>query len=60
MNDAACWLRLQLTPGLGRIGLLRLIDHYGSPQAALAADPGECRSLCGVPPRHDRPAAARR
>jgi len=65
MNDAACWLRLQLTPGLGRIGLLRLIDHYGSPQAALAADSGEWRSLgggrrgtTGRPPPADDPRLA--
>lgn len=29
------WLRLQLTPGLGRAGLMRLIDHFESPENAL-------------------------
>jgi DNA processing protein len=60
MHDPASWLRLQLTPGLGRVGLFRLIDHYGSPQAALAAGPGAWQTLpgrrlhpCGVPPPAD-------
>jgi len=30
------WLRLQFTPGLGRAGLMRLIEHYKTPAAALA------------------------
>jgi DNA processing protein len=37
MDDITCWLRLQLTPGLGRSGLYRLIERFGSPQAAIAA-----------------------
>lgn len=62
MHDPASWLRLQLTPGLGRVGLFRLIDHYGSPQAALAAGPVAWQTLpgrrlhpCGVPPTADDP-----
>jgi len=62
MDDFAGWLRLQLTPGLGRVGLLRLIDHYGSPQAALAAGPAAWRRLpgnrplpCGTPPPANDP-----
>jgi DNA processing protein len=31
------WLRLQLTPGLGRVGLIRLIEHFGTAQQALQA-----------------------
>lgn len=40
MDDLTCWLRLQLTPGLGRTGLFRLIGHYGSPERAVAAAAG--------------------
>lgn len=36
MDDLLPWLRLQYTPGLGRAGLFRLIDCFGS--AALALD----------------------
>ncbi len=37
MDHLLPWLRLQLTPGLGRAGLIRLIEFYGTPQAALDA-----------------------
>jgi DNA processing protein len=37
MDEVTCWLRMQLTPGLGRAGLFRLIEHFGSPRAAIAA-----------------------
>lgn len=30
------WLRLHLTPGLGRKGLFRLLEHFGTPRAVLA------------------------
>jgi DNA processing protein len=49
MDALTCWLRLQLTPGLGRVGLIRLIDHYGSPQAAIAAA-DQWRRLPGIRP----------
>lgn len=48
MDELTCWLRLQLTPGLGRVGLFRLIDHYGSPQAAIAAAAGNWSALAGT------------
>lgn len=35
------WLRLHLTPGLGRAGIIRLIEAFGSPEAALIAGPRE-------------------
>ena len=35
MDDWFAWLRLQLTPGLGRAALFRLIGQFGAPQAAL-------------------------
>lgn len=33
------WLRLHLTPGLGRAGIIRLIEAFGSPADALSAGP---------------------
>jgi len=35
------WLRLHLTPGLGRVGLLRLLEAFGSPRQILVADRSE-------------------
>ncbi len=35
MDNWQPWLRLHLTQGLGRGALFRLINHFGSPQAAL-------------------------
>lgn len=40
-GHAAEWLRLHLTPGLGRVGLMRLIRTFGSCAAALEADPAD-------------------
>ncbi len=37
MNNWRSWLRLHLTPGLGRAAVFRLIGHFGSPEQALAA-----------------------
>ena len=37
------WLRLARTPGLGPVGLARLIDRYKTPEAALDALPRRCR-----------------
>ena len=37
MNQPLPWLRLQLTPGLGRIGMMRLIEHFRTPEKALQA-----------------------
>jgi DNA processing protein len=57
MKHLLPWLRLQLTPGLGRAGLIRLIVHYKSPEKAIdAADkgwpslPGVRNSLIGKTP----------
>lgn len=49
MDALTCWLRLQLTPGLGRVGLFRLIDHYGSAPAAVA-NVDQWRRLPGIRP----------
>ncbi len=37
MDDLLPWLRLQFTPGLGRAGLFRLIECFGSVDRALEA-----------------------
>lgn len=48
MNDTLSWLRLHLTPGLGRSGLFHLIRHFGSPGAALQALPDRWQQRSGV------------
>ncbi|MDF1580510.1 MAG: DNA-processing protein DprA [Desulfuromonadales bacterium] len=54
------WLRLHLTPGLGRTGLLRLVSTFGSPAAACSASPADWISRAGTRPdvAHNRPSAA--
>jgi len=37
MNHPLPWLRLQLTPGLGRVGLIHLIEHFKTPEKVLDA-----------------------
>ncbi len=49
-----CWLRLHLTPGLGRVGIFRLMQVFGSVQAILEASAEEWIARCRI-----RPSAAR-
>lgn len=35
MEQLLPWLRLQLTPGLGRVGLMRLIERFETPDQAI-------------------------
>lgn len=51
------WLRLQLTPGLGRIGLFRLIEHFGSPEQAITASERQWAGIPGLRAtlKHDLP-----
>lgn len=37
MDHLLPWLRLQLTPNLGRVGLISLVKHFETPQNALEA-----------------------
>ena len=37
MDHLLPWLRLQSTPGLGRVGLMRLIDYFETPENAINA-----------------------
>ncbi|MDK2124987.1 DNA-processing protein DprA [Parachitinimonas caeni] len=39
LADAEVWLRLALTPGLGSISLLRLLQAFGTPGDVLSASP---------------------
>lgn len=57
MDNPLPWLRLQFTPGLGRIGLIRLIEHFETPEKALEAAnkgwpklPGLRKELAGMVP----------
>jgi DNA processing protein len=57
MEHLLPWLRLQLTPNLGRIGLISLIKHFETPQNALQAArrgwprlPGLRQGLAGMVP----------
>lgn len=49
------WLRLHLTPGLGRLGLMRLMEAFGSAEAILEADPRDWKIRAGV---REKPAGA--
>lgn len=42
------WLRLHLTPGLGRAGIIRLVEAFGAPQVALAASPVEWKKRANI------------
>ncbi len=42
------WLRLQFTPGLGRAGLMSLINYFKTPEQALAASSKEWPKLAGL------------
>jgi DNA processing protein len=44
------WLRLHLTRGLGRTGLLRLMKAFGSPEAIVQAGPAAWTSQAGIRP----------
>ncbi|ALC15518.1 DNA protecting protein DprA [Desulfuromonas soudanensis] len=49
-KDELGWLRLHLTPGLGRAGLLRLQEAFGSPGEILDAGPSAWRDRAGIRP----------
>ncbi len=48
MDHLLPWLRLQFTPGLGRVGLTSLINHFGTPENALQAAAGGWPKLHGL------------
>jgi DNA processing protein len=47
-QDRIAWLTLKLIPGLGNRSLLRLLKHFGSPQAALRAGVKELSAVPGL------------
>jgi DNA processing protein len=55
------WLTLKLIPGLGNRSILRLIRHFGSPEAVLQASPAALARVPGLRPQavaalqHKRP-----
>ena len=62
MDHLLPWLRLQFTPGLGRVGLVHLIGHFKTPENALAAAdrgwprlPGLRENLAGMIPQETAP-----
>jgi len=62
MDNLLPWLRLQFTPGLGRIGLMRLIEHFETPVKALDAAsrgwpklPGLRKELASMVPEESAP-----
>lgn len=64
MEELTSWLRLQLTAGVGRTGLFRLIEQFGSPRKAIAARdrwrvlPGLRQGTAGLIPAEDDPRLA--
>ncbi len=44
------WLRLHLTPGLGRKGIIRLVERFGSVEAILDASPSAWTAEAGIRP----------
>ena len=50
METTLPWLRLQLIPGLGRLGLFRLLTRFGSPAAAIAAANTGWHDVAGLRP----------
>jgi DNA processing protein len=47
-SGLAAWLRLLLTPGLGRSSVRKLLVAFGPPQAVLAASPARRRECLGA------------
>jgi DNA processing protein len=50
-QDALAWLRLRFAPGVGSVRFARLLEAFGSPQAALAAPEAALAAVRGVGPR---------
>jgi len=62
MDNLLPWLRLQFTPGLGRTGLMSLIEHFDTPENALDASnkgwpklPGLRTGLASIVPQASDP-----
>ena len=51
MVDPRPWLALKGIPGVGNLIFRRLVEHFGSPQAVLTADPKAIETVQGVSSR---------
>ncbi|MBF0347839.1 MAG: DNA-protecting protein DprA [Magnetococcales bacterium] len=49
-RDLIDWLRLVQIPGLGPVGIRRLLGHFGHPQAVVQASEPEYREVPGIRP----------
>jgi DNA processing protein len=49
-DSERAWLRLHLTRGLGRTGLVRLVDAFGTTDSILAASPRDWIQQAGIRP----------
>ena len=49
MSTAKYWIWLAGRKGLGGLGVNRILDHFGTPEAAFFADPEEYNLLEGLP-----------
>lgn len=47
-DEPAYWIALSLIPGVGRVLFKRLVDHFGSPRAALSATQGQLSQVEGI------------
>lgn len=47
-DEPAYWIALSLIPGVGRVLFKRLVDHFGSPKAALSATQGQLCKVEGI------------
>lgn len=50
-DERESWLVLEAVPGLGGVLLKRLIERFGSPAAALSADPSDWTGVDGIGPK---------
>lgn len=49
-GELGAWLRLAMTPGIGRMGARRLLAAFGLPQQLFDADPQALQAACGAGP----------
>ena len=47
VRDIEAWLRLALVPGVGPVSQRKLVEHFGSPAAALAAPQADAARVLG-------------
>lgn len=60
LNNPADWINLSLVPGLGVVGVWRLIAHFKSPRAVFSATETELQRVAGLRPQQIRGVLATR